>query len=490
MSYKREIFDKLYDIFIEIEKKIKRKNASKKPKIIKAREYLIIYSYNSILKQVQYCKETESEDKREIEEKFEEIENKLQECLQILESEYRLPNEIKPIEIERTQDLGGKERKIEIELDKIERPDEEIDDVDRTENSNETTDSDTETDEKADTKENQNNNENRDNNGNDNDNNKNNNENNQNRIGIKEKTMEAVTVIENLNRIMKDSFDGEPSNLNNFISKIALAKTIVADNQPNVFLAFIKTRLVGKALEYATEAQNVDEVINILKSKIKPENSRVLINRLTSIRMNNSKKSEFAEEIEKTAELLRLALIAEKIPNDVAKNMVIDKTIEACNLNARSDRIKSILSAKSFKTTAEIVSELFIQIDTCKIEHQINTLRISNNNRNRVNNYRGNRGRGYNRQNNRYNTNRYQNNNNYRYNNNSYNRNNYRNNNNNRGYSSNRGNYNRNNRPRGNFQRNNNNNQRNVRFLGENASDGETQTRNTPRERQQYQNNE
>lgn len=66
MTYKKETFEKLYEIFNKVEKTIKRKNASEDHKTVKAREYLIIYSFNLILKQVKYCNAIESLDKTEL----------------------------------------------------------------------------------------------------------------------------------------------------------------------------------------------------------------------------------------------------------------------------------------------------------------------------------------------------------------------------------------------------------------------------------------
>lgn len=472
MTYKRETFDKLHKIFCGIYNQITRKNASKNTKIVKAREYLIIYAYNSIIKQVHYCREINSEDKEEIEDQFDIIKTNLVESLQILQSEHKLPNELNPIGVEQPENLKTKQIEIQKKikyLDEIVNPENEVILL-------KTSESETETEDEV-----------------------NDNQNKKDIIDkekIKKLIMEPAQIIEHLNRIMKDTFDGEPTNLDNFIGKINLAKTIIKDQHPNVFVAFIKTRLSGKALEYVKNLNTIDEIIENLKSTIKPESSRVLENRLTSLRMNNKNKSEFTKEIETVSEMLRLSLISDKIPDDVAKRIILEKTVEACNNNARSDRIKSILSAKSFKTTAEVVSELFIQIDTCKVEHQINALRITNNNRNRGNNNRGNvrftSNRGFCGRNYRNNNNNYNNSYNNRYNN-RYNGRGYNNSRGRGNYYNNRGNYNNQNR-RGNYNNNNNSNynnsnSRDVRFL-ENRNSSDQTNANQASRSNIYQNQE
>lgn len=196
--------------------------------------------------------------------------------------------------------------------------------------------------------------------------NQNENKNNKDNIIINQTKMEPDKVIEHLSRIIKDPFDGDPTQLDPFINKIELAKLIIGDNHPNIFISYIKSRLTNKALEATTQLNSIQEIINTLKSKIKPESSRVIENRLLQLRVDNKNKLEFSKEAESMAEMLRLALIAEKIPNDVAKDMIIRKTIEMSMANARSDRIKSILSAKTFNTTAEVVSALLIQFRHCQ----------------------------------------------------------------------------------------------------------------------------
>lgn len=449
MTYKREIFDRLIAIFDIVVKKIKRRNASQEVKKINSREFILIYTYNKIIEQVKYCNGTESPDKQQVEEELEETEKSLTECLEIINSNYRIPAEkLSPIKLETDESiLEDKDSALFLEIEglleeKIEA--------------------------RKNIKDNIINNQNNQNNQN-----QNNNINN----------MEPTQVIEHCNRIMKESFDGEPEHLDNFIGKIELAEVIIGNNHAAVFTAYIKTRVSGKALEYIKNIDNVTEIKNQLKTNIKPESARVLENRLLGLRMNNKNKLEFSKEAEIMAEKLRLALISEGIPASNAREIIIRKTTEMCTNIAHSDRIKSVLQAKTFKTTAEVVSELLVQIDTVKVEHQISTLRVSNNyrGRNKRGQYNGRLARGNYNQNNRYN-------NGNRYNNNRYQNN--RNNNNNR-YNNFRGNFRGNNNRGNNNWRNNSNNgyndnqndnsnARNIRFLGVREANGQPVDQDNP----------
>lgn len=425
MQFEKRVFNNLLSKFDSIEKKIIRKNASKKETIIKERENTIIDIYDKIIEQVNLCIKSNSIYIKEIEDSYDLRRTKLKNCLRILRSRFTVPEQkyktikakqntepVQEIVIVEKQMSGPSGSNANI-IEENKQIDKDIEIINK---------------------------------------------------------MDAPKVIENLNRIIKDSFDGEPTQLDSFVNAVQLSKLIIKENEPEIFIQFVKSRLKNKALEVARDAQTIDEILDALKTGIKPEKARVLENRLLSLRLNNKNKMEFSKEVESMTEMYRLALISEKIPHEVAKEMIIQKTRDMCMANTKSDRIKSVLSSKTFNTIPEVVSELLIQLDTVQIEHQISALRVSNNN-----NYRGNN-------NNRFKNNRFQRFNNNRYNarGNNYNRynnnrgRNYnynRNNNNYRGnYNNSRGNYNnRNNRNRSNNYNNNNNNRNSqgVRFLEE-----------------------
>lgn len=124
------------------------------------------------------------------------------------------------------------------------------------------------------------------------------------------------------------------------MGQVRLAKTIIRDHHPEVFLAYVKSRLTGKALEHAGPAANIDQLIQNLTGKIKFENSCVIHGKIMALRAENANKSDFSKKADELAESLRLAYISEGIPNQVSTNMAIKVTVNMCRSNARSDLVE------------------------------------------------------------------------------------------------------------------------------------------------------
>lgn len=284
--------------------------------------------------------------------------------------------------------------------------------------------------------------------------------------------MDAIKVIETLNRVITSTYDGNPTNLNTFLGQLTLAKTVIGTNQPAVAVAFIQSRLSGKALEAIHGVEEAPEanqgkltfIYEALKRKIKPDNSRIIHGKIKALRADNKDKLEFAKIADELADQLRTALIAESIPPAKAKEMAIEATVDMCRSNARSETVKTVIESKTFDSASEVISSYLIQIDKIKADKQVLAFRSSNQNYNSNNRYNFNRGsrannyrRGYN---NSYNNNRYTSG----YDNNRNFNNRGRNNYNNRGRSGYNGGNRQSDRPE---QNNYNNNQnRNVRYLG------------------------
>lgn len=279
--------------------------------------------------------------------------------------------------------------------------------------------------------------------------------------------MDAIKVIEILNRVITQTYDGSISNLETFLGQLLLAKTVIENNHPAVS---------GKALESINGVDNVPDanqgkinfIYNELQRKIKPENSKVIQGKIKALRADNKSKLEFAKIADELADQLRMALIAESIPPAKAKEMAVEATVDMCRSNARSDIVKTVIEAKTFESASEVISNYLIQIDKAKNDKQVAAFGTSNrgNSSNRGNNYRGKRynnnqrGNSYgNSYNSNYNANRYNN----EYNNNRSFNNRGRNNYNTGNRNSN--NYNDQNRGSNPNYRNNNRNH-NVRYLG------------------------
>lgn len=295
---------------------------------------------------------------------------------------------------------------------------------------------------------------------------------NNNNTGI---NMDPTAVIGLISKILSNNFSGNPLELDAFLNSIELIQTVVGTNHPGIVLHFIKSKLVGKALEaIPTGATSILEITTALKDKIKPENSKVIAGKMMALRADNKNKTEFAKVAEELAEAFKRASIVEGIPQVKSSEMAIDETVKMCRNNAKTDLVKGILAASKFESPGEVIAKYLVESTNEVQEKQIlayraiqrqNNRGYNNNNNNRGNN-RGRRGfnnnygngnYGYNNNFNRNNSNRY---------------NNYNNNNSNngrgRGYNSNyrgnnRGNY-RGNYNRGNNSNNYDNNDRNIRY--------------------------
>lgn len=141
---------------------------------------------------------------------------------------------------------------------------------------------------------------------------------------------------------------------------------------------------------------------------------------------------------------MKRALTLESIPQAKANEMAIEKTVELCRSNARSDLVKGILASTRFDDPKEVIAKYIVESRTETTEKQVLHFRKQNVRQNRGNGYRNQRSGNFNNQNNNgYQNNGYQNNG----------RGNYRGNQRGRGRG--RGNYYQNNQNRG-YQNNGN----------------------------------
>lgn len=168
-------------------------------------------------------------------------------------------------------------------------------------------------------------------------------------------------------------YSGDPLALTSFIDSIRLLETIADTPGLVTFLiSFIKTKLDGRAREYITATDTtLEHIIGKLRSNIKPDSSKVLAGRILSLRLNINNQSDFADKAETLAEAFRRSLVIEGISNDKAIEMSIEKTVDLCRANARTDLVKSVLEASVFATPKEVVAKMLVQTDKAKYEHQV-----------------------------------------------------------------------------------------------------------------------
>lgn len=349
MNFDKEIFNELLKNFDLIEKLIKRKNASKQYNIKKVREYKIINTYNKILKQRNQCINDKSIEQEEVEKDFLEIRESLKECLEILNSDYTVPIEkSKPIVAE---EQINEELNISIEdngnSDKEDNNKQVIDNINRNEKIDDTIHID------------------------------NTNEN-------KELKMANAAKIEYLKFAAKQisKFDGDPLKLNSFLLEIQEVRSVSENEQLPILLNHILTKLEGKALESVPEKPDtIDEIIEALKKNIKPPSSKIIEGRMLGLKAIQNNIQNYTKEAEQLAEALQRSLIVEGISQKKAKEMTIERTIDMCKANARTDYVKSVLAATSFEDSREVVAKFVVESTNESKEKQILTFRSNNQNR-------------------------------------------------------------------------------------------------------------
>lgn len=254
---------------------------------------------------------------------------------------------------------------------------------------------------------------------------------------------------------IRKNYAGDPLALPPFLRSIDylndMADTADLKNQ---LKKFILMKLEGYAAEIVPEnVASIDALVECLKNKIKPENSKIVEGRMLALRTDRSGLQNFAKQVEDLSDAFRRALVTDGMPHNLAEKQVIEKTIELCRSNAKNETVKAVLAATKFENPKEVVAKFIVESNTTRQEAQINAYRNfrnvnrqNGNQRGRNNNRGANRVHGRNNRNSGYNNNENQNFQNNNRNQNS--RNNYRNQNS------------RNNNGQSNYQNNNNGNNR------------------------------
>lgn len=168
-------------------------------------------------------------------------------------------------------------------------------------------------------------------------------------------------------------FAGDPLKLQSFIDALHLLEGRAAnDEQKRYLVSYAIMKLEGTAREAVTvRPTTVEGLINILKEKIRFDNSKVVEGKLQALRSDRTTLQEFTETANKLAEEFRRALVMEGIPSVKAEQMTIEKTIEVCRLNARTDLVKAVLSSTKFDSPKEVTARYVIEIAEIANEKRI-----------------------------------------------------------------------------------------------------------------------
>lgn len=219
-------------------------------------------------------------------------------------------------------------------------------------------------------------------------------------------TKMTTTKIEYYNlcsRTLTATYEGDPLGLTPFIRSIELLESLDGDKTHQTVLRdFVLTKLKGVASECQTENPTIKQIIDTLKLKIKPENSKIISGKMMAIKADRTNLTDYTRQTEMLAEQFKRSLILEGIPTEQANKITIEKTIDLCKANTNSTVVKSVLLAKKFDDAKEVIAEFVIGSRSENGDQQILSYRANRNYTNtnyrgRRNFYRGNYGNnGYN----------------------------------------------------------------------------------------------
>lgn len=205
-----------------------------------------------------------------------------------------------------------------------------------------------------------------------------------------------------VNGQIRRPYDGDPMGLQTFVTAIDIATDFATtDALKRKLVTYVKGKLDGRAREIVTDdIETIQELIDTLKEKIKPETSKIIEARIATLRYSYGKQEEFATKTEELADALRRTLIIEGMTPAKANEITVDRTIQLCRKSTQSDIVKAVLCATKFDTAKDVIAKLITSNDECVKERQILRNQKGNNPNQQVRGKYG-RGRGYNNYNNR-----------------------------------------------------------------------------------------
>ena len=163
-------------------------------------------------------------------------------------------------------------------------------------------------------------------------------------------------------KLIPSQFDGSFTKLQSFIDSLTLLEINSVGNEDNA-LAFVKTRLTGKARTLISDNMTILDVINALKTGIKGESSKALSAKLLNTKQNCKDSIKFSNEIEDLASSLKLAFISEGVPSTVAETYTTDLTVKSLAKNSTSEKTKIIMEAGNFSSIQEAISK-FVSVES------------------------------------------------------------------------------------------------------------------------------
>lgn len=168
------------------------------------------------------------------------------------------------------------------------------------------------------------------------------------------------------------NYAGDPLTLESYLSSTEFSRLVTPPAQEETLLRFIQTKLDANAYEAVPRnAQNVDTIIDALRSKIEPENSKIIAGRMMALRLDKKQILDYSKQAEELSDAFRRSLVMECITQDEAIEMTIDKTIDMCRASTSSYVVKAILGATTFKGPKEVIATLTIETGKDIDERQV-----------------------------------------------------------------------------------------------------------------------
>lgn len=180
------------------------------------------------------------------------------------------------------------------------------------------------------------------------------------KIKLENMAMSKTEFFNFASKIFPNEFDGSPSKLQSVIDSLNLLR-VNCENHENNAVAYVKTRLVGKARDLIDDNDNLDTIINKLRTRIKTESSHMVTAKIFSLKQQHKDSTRYATEIEVLTETLKRAYINEGVPIAVAESYTTNTIVKALRTNSNSEKVKLIMEAGNFTNCEEAISK-FITI--------------------------------------------------------------------------------------------------------------------------------
>lgn len=151
-------------------------------------------------------------------------------------------------------------------------------------------------------------------------------------------------------------FDGRSENLRRFLDAISWAQTQIEGHE-NLCVELIKTKLVGSSRNLVGKENSIDQIVNCLKSKVKPESTEVISAKIMNIKQNNKTANQFSVEIENLTKSLENSYIREGVLHSLAEKYSTQAAVRAFSTNSSNDKVKLIMQSGQFQNMNDVVSK-------------------------------------------------------------------------------------------------------------------------------------